>query len=70
MEVNLKDLVQQAAKEKGITGVMLLCQECKMDYRKAIKVWRGDKTAKLSHVEHVFNTLGYQLKVVKVKDND
>ncbi len=68
MELNIKELVQNAAKEQGITGIMLLCDHCKMPYRKVIKVWKGDKAAKLSHVEDVLNSLGYKLKAVPQND--
>ena len=68
MEFKLKELVQQAAKEQGITGVMILCDHCKMPYRKVVKVWKGDKSVKLAHVEDVLNSLGYKLKAVPQND--
>lgn len=66
MSFNMKELVQAAAEKKGILGVMALCEHCHMPYRKVVKVWKGDKSAKFSHVEQVFKALGCQLKSVKV----
>jgi hypothetical protein len=68
IEINLKQLVREAAEKNGITGVMKLVEHCKMDYRKVIRVWNGDKNAKLSNVEEVLNSLGYQLKAVSKDD--
>jgi len=68
MQVDLKELVRAAAKAKGITGVMALVKHSKMDYRKVIRVWNGDKGCKLSQAEDVLNSLGYKLKAVPQND--
>lgn len=68
IKIDLKRLVEEAVEAKGVTGIMQLVALSGMHHGKVRKVWSGDKTTKLCHVEDVLNSLGYKLKAVPEND--
>jgi len=68
VKLDLKQLVEDAVKARGVSGIMELVELSGMAHQKVRKVWSGDKTTKLCHVEDVLNSLGYKLKAVPQND--
>jgi biotin synthase-related radical SAM superfamily protein len=64
----LSKIVQDAAKEKGIEGVMALTKVSPLSYERTRKVWDGVKEAKISDYIDVMKTLGRELKFVSKGD--
>tara|TARA_R110002096_G_C14048740_1_gene673073 strand:+ start:120 stop:332 length:213 start_codon:yes stop_codon:yes gene_type:complete len=62
----LKNIVQQAAKEKGITGIMALAEVAPISYPRVRRVWDGLTDTKISDYIEVMKVLGYdEIKFVK-----
>ncbi len=68
LNLDVKKLVEEAVKKKGVKGIMELVAISGMNHQKVRKVWDGDKTTKFCHVETVLNSLGYKLKAVPQND--
>ena len=60
----LKDIVQETAKARGMKGVMMLNDACvDLSYERVSRVWHGNKSAKFSDVDYVLNVLKIELKI-------
>ena len=55
----MSKLVQDAAKEYGIDGVMAVTDNCALSYPRVKRVWNGDLSAKFSDYVDVMKSLGY-----------
>lgn len=64
----LKNIIQDAAEDIGINGVMALAELAKkekgLSYERVSRVWSGTTTAKLSDVADIGDILGLKLKFV------
>jgi len=60
----LSKLVQDAAKEIGIEGVMAMTDISPLSYERTRKVWDGVKEAKFADYIAVMGVLGYKLKFI------
>jgi len=60
----LSKLVQDAAKEIGIEGVMAMTDISPLSYERTRKVWDGVKEAKIADYIAVMGVLGYKLKFI------
>jgi len=59
----LKNIVQDAAEAKGITGVMKLNELCTdLSYERVSRVWHGNTSAKFSDVEYVLSVLEIKIR--------
>jgi hypothetical protein len=59
----LKNIVQDAAEAKGITGVMKLTELCsELSYERVSRVWHGNTSAKFSDVEYVLSVLAIKIR--------
>ena len=59
----LKNIVQDAAEAKGITGVMKLNELCiDLSYERVSRVWHGNTSAKFSDVEYVLSVLEIKIR--------
>lgn len=60
----LKSIIQKAAIDNDINGVMELVAKCDLSYERVSRVWEGALNAKLSDVIHVADVLGLKLKFI------
>lgn len=60
----LKRIIQDAAEDQGINGVMKLVDVCDISYERVSRVWNGSLNAKMCDVVHVADKLGLKLKFV------
>ncbi len=62
----LKHIIQDAAEDKNIKGVMDLVGRCDISYERVSRVWSGSVSAKLCDVAHVAGVLGMKIKFVSL----
>lgn len=60
----LSKTIQKAAIDKGVSGVMELCEICNMSYARTVKAWKGDKTITLSDLSIVCDALDLDINVL------
>lgn len=63
--MQLHQMVQIEAQNKGIKGVVHLAKECDLSYEKTVRVWKGLPNAKVCDVVTVLDYLGMEIKYVK-----
>jgi len=62
----LKRIIQEAAEDRGINGIMELTSLCDISYERVSRVFGGSVTAKLCDVAHVASVLGLKIKFVEI----
>lgn len=65
--MKIGEVVQKAAIDNGISGVMALSEHCGLSYERTARVWRGETSAKVADVIQVLDSVGLVLKIVKSK---
>jgi hypothetical protein len=60
--MTISEAVKEAAKSKGINGVLEMVEHCGVPYPRLKRIWNGDNSAKVADVMTVLNSVGLQLK--------
>ena len=60
--MKLEEAIQTATTEKGLNGIMALVEFTGVPYARAIKVWRGDKSARICDYITIMGKLGKSIK--------
>lgn len=63
--MNISEVVQKAAIDNKIGGVVAMAKHCDLSYERTVRVWKGDNSAKVADVITVLSSLGLRLKIVK-----
>ena len=61
----MKEAVQKAAIDNGITGVLAMSKHCNLPYERTVRVWKGQTNAKIADVITVLSSLGLRLAIEK-----
>ena len=63
--MNTKEVVQKAAIDAGVNGVIELAKRCGLSYERTVRVWKGYDTAKYADVITVLNSVGLEITIAK-----
>lgn len=61
--MNISEAVKEAAKTKGINGVLEMVEHCGVPYPRLKRIWNEDNSAKISDVMTVLSSVGLKLKI-------
>ena len=65
--MNIKEAVQKAAIDNGISGILAMVEHSGVPYPRLVRVWKGDNSAKVSDVITILSSLGLKLCVIEDK---
>jgi len=63
--MTISEAVKEAAKSKGINGVLEMVEHCGVPYPRLRRVWNDDTSAKVADVITVLSSLGLRLTIGK-----
>lgn len=66
--MSLKTVVREAAKNKGVKGVMSMSLLCDLSYERTVRVWNGSLEAKFKDVITVLNALDIDIDYINKTD--
>lgn len=61
--MTISEAVKEAAKLKGINGVLEMVEHCGVPYPRLRRIWNGDNSAKVDDVITVLSSLGLKIKI-------